>query len=534
MLILCGAASSRAQTVIPAKVTYIAGANIYLDAGRDAGIHPDDTLTVLRDEAPMGSLHVISSMSDRSVLTFVDDPFPVTLGTTLRLRLPEGAKPEQPQETTSEEDEIEQPVSPTELIAEADTVDTTPQKPSRTTRDRATRRRRRGGPRVSGRVMLSLNAVRSTTRWTNGTVNETQRTFATPSLNLHTRVRDLPGGVQFQTRLRADHRYTSGRSITPATSVRAYQAVLSKDIGATTVQAGRFYNRYEPFSGYWDGALVRYGRDHLGLGTAVGFMPERSNEGFSSEMPRYSAFAHLTLGERQRVEYDAEVSFNEIRPTGDLLTHRYAGVSQRLSTRWGSVRSDLQLDRDPLEGGWVASRFYVRGTVMPTRALHLRGRYEVRQSYSIWRTTRVISPRRDRASGGFSLRLLGGSLGGDLSVNLDDDATSRTWSGFVQHPDLGVWGLGLSANMSYWDADRGTSFFLNTGVSRRAGALRMRVSYQYSRTSVLTRDPLVTHAGTLRLVLPVGRRFFTSTQLRVQQGETLRSLSGNASVWWTF
>ena len=539
VVLVSGAALAPAQTpTVSARVTYIAGTNVYLDAGRHAGIHPDDTLAVMDRSDVRGMLRVISSMSDRSVVTFAGEPFPVTLGTTLTLRLPDdalstpAADGDPPADTSDDEDARAEPAPEADVESQVERAGH-PETPARS-RARS-RRHRADGPEVSGRVMLAVNAVRSTTEWTtNGTVNETQRTFATPSLNAHLRARKLPGGLAFQARVRADYRYTSGRSITPTTSVRAYQAVLSKEVGATTLQAGRFYNRFEPFSGYWDGALVRYGQDRAGVGTAVGFLPERGNEGFSSDLPRYSAFAHLTLGDRQRVRYSAEASFNEIRPTTDLLTHRYAGLSQHLSTRWGSVRSDLQLDHDPLNGGWVASRFYVRSTLIPHQRLHLRGRYEVRQSYSIWRTEHVISDRRDRVSGGFTLRALGGSLGGDLSVSMDDDATSRTWSGYLQHADVGLWGLGLSGHASYWDSDRGSSLYLNTGLTRRVGTVRTRLSYQYSRTTTLSVDPLVTHAGTLRLVLPLGNRFFTSTQLRVQRGATLSSLSGNASLWWSF
>lgn len=536
---MMGASVAQAQEArIPARVTYIAGQNLYLDVGRGEQVLPDDTLAVFMGGEVQGAFLVISSMSDRSVVTFAGPPFPVTLGMDLELQVssaeeavPPAIVEDAPSETVVPADEV-----PTRDVGTQNAV------PPRRT---ATATRRQRELDVSGRILLGLNTSYSVTEWTtdrqgdrgmtDGVTNRTSRTFATPSLGVNLNVRNLPGGLRFQTRLRTDYRYTSGRAITPTTSFRTYEAKLSRSFRNAVVEAGRFYNRYERFSGYWDGLLVRYAGDRAGIGTAVGFMPDRSNEGFSSTMPRYSAFADFAVGDRDGVRYSAEVSFNEVRPTNDLLTHRFAGLSQRVQVGAWSLRSDIQVDRDPLEGNWVASQFYVRSNVRLAQRLHLRGRYQVRRPYSIWRIARVIADRRDQASAGVTWQIARATLGGDLSLNRSEGTTtSRTWSGYIQHPDLGIGGLGGNAMVSYWDADRGTSLFINTGVTHRYQKLRTRVQYQFARTTTLSRAPLVTHAASVQVVVPLRRRLQSSTQVRVQQGASLRNVALNTSLWWSF
>ncbi len=528
LLASIGTTAYAQETPVTARVTYLAGPNVYLDAGRDRGILPGDTLAVYRDGALAGRLAIVSSIADRSVVTFAGAPFAVTRGEVLHLRVPGqpvGAPPPEPPQEAAPEPPAAPPERPAAYPSAAEAA--------------APTRQPRAGPHASGRVMLSLNTLRSSTQWGSAGAGRTARTFATPSMNLHLDVRGLPQGMTLRTRLRADYRYSSLRPIEPALAVHAYQFLLARDFTAFSIQAGRFSNPYAAYEGYWDGALLHVGSRRAGFGTAVGFLPDRSNEGFSPDMPRYAGFAHVELGERAGLRYAAEVSYNEIRPSNGLLDHRFAGLSHRL--RWGglSLRHDLQLDRDPETGQWIASRFNLRGAAAPHRRLLLTARYTVRQPYSIYRTQRVVSYRRDQAGAGASLQLDGLSLGADVAFNFVEDAVrgrvadGRTLGGYVQVPRTGVLDLGFSANASYWSADKGTSFFLNTGVSRDLGAVRARLQYQFYRTATLA-EPLLTHGVALHASAPLGRGFYGSAQARLQQGTTLRSFTLYTSLWYAF
>ena len=524
------AAEVQAQdALVPARVTYLAGQNLYLDAGRDAGVMPDDTLAVYRDGALIGRLVVVSSISDRSVVTFAGEAFPVTLGTTLQLRTPGTPAPAEPEpapEPIEEEPAVaeEEPVSPHE-------------EPRRT----PTRSSRAEKTRVAGRVMLSMNALQSTTQWPTNGGGSAQRTFLTPSLNLHLTVSDLPQDLRVRTRLRGDYRYSSGRPIDPAFSFRTYELVVEKQFTGFDLRAGRFSNRYATGDGYWDGVLIHIGDSKKGIGTALGFMPDRSNEGFSAEMPRYGGFAHIEVGDRSSVTYEAEVAYNEIRPTNDLLNHRFASLSHRLRWQGLSLRNDVQVDRDPLSSEWIASRITVRGAWVPVAGITLHGRYRVRQPYSIYRTQSILSFRRDQIGAGTSLHLGPAILGGDVAVNyIEDDLNGRerdgqAVSGYLQVPRTGMLDLGFSSNSSYWSDDDGSSFFLTTGLTRTFGDARLRFQYQFYRTATANLpDPLVTNSFALHATLPLGGGLYTSSQVRLQQSSTLSSASLYTSLWLAF
>lgn len=525
--LMAGEAVAQEGATVEARVTYLAGPNVYLDAGRDRGIEPGDTLVVVREGADVGRLVVVSSIADRSVVTFAAAPFALTRGATLLLRVPR-----LPPEAAPAPEPTPETVDP---APEAPPEATSPEPPPRRTAGV------REGPDVSGRLQVGLSALRSATTWQTGDAGTTARTFATPSANLHLTVVNLPADLHLRTRVRADYRYTAGRAIDPALSVRTYEMVVAKDFGNVEVQAGRFPNRYAPFDGYWDGALVHVGSARVGAGTAVGFMPDRSNEGFSAAMPRYGGFAHAELGDAERLEYEASVAFNEIRPTNHLLMHRFASVTQQLRHAGYSLRTDLQVDRDPEAGAWTVSRFVVRGVAVPGPRLSLHARYRLRRPYSIWRVTRIISYRRDQATAGAALRLDGLTLGADVALNFAEDLDGtmtddgRTLSGYVQVPRLGTTGLGLSATASRWQDDDGASLFLNTGLTRSLGRARTRLQYQFYRTDVQALPTaLMTHAVSAYASMPLGRGLSGSGQLRLQQGGTLRSASFFISLWYGF
>ena len=81
LLVCCGLEAYAQETRIEVQVTYIAGQDIYLDAGQDQGIQTGDTLAVYRDEVFRGQFVVQRSTATRSVVGFAAAPFPVTLGT---------------------------------------------------------------------------------------------------------------------------------------------------------------------------------------------------------------------------------------------------------------------------------------------------------------------------------------------------------------------------------------------------------------------------------------------------------------------
>src|SRR5690606_23891626 len=156
-------------------VTYIAGQNAYLDAGTDAGLAADDTLTALREERRLGRLRVVSATAARAVVGFVGAPFPLTLGDRLVL-VKEAAAPE-----------------PAPPVAEAPPP-AAPDRPSLLepppSGDRSSVALQ---PEVSGRLQIGVDGLSSSTRAVEGGP-AFARMYARPFAALRAAVDGLPGG----------------------------------------------------------------------------------------------------------------------------------------------------------------------------------------------------------------------------------------------------------------------------------------------------------------------------------------------------
>ena len=88
-LALVPATVARAQEPpqIEVQVRQVAGGNVYLDLGTAHGLQSGDTLQVARNiGGPIVGQIVVTAATDvRSVLTMLDEAFPVTRGATLVL-----------------------------------------------------------------------------------------------------------------------------------------------------------------------------------------------------------------------------------------------------------------------------------------------------------------------------------------------------------------------------------------------------------------------------------------------------------------
>ncbi len=242
-----------------AQVEQIAGSDIYLGAGTDVGVVIGSILVVLgadgEDEA--GRLRVIEATTKRSITTFVGTPFPVTRGSTLRLRIEASA-------------DGPPPPGPVAVGVAAAASDDAPATRS-TSSSRAST-----GPRVSGSLGLSFDARETMTSWDEFDIDEVERKFSTPTVALRFAVAELPGGLDFRTNLRGSYRSSTGDIVQPDDFVRVYSLELRKDFGSVQASLGRIYNPYEPMSGYFDGAYVHVGgREGFGGGVAAGIRPNR-------------------------------------------------------------------------------------------------------------------------------------------------------------------------------------------------------------------------------------------------------------------
>ncbi|MDH3292133.1 MAG: hypothetical protein OEO20_13735 [Gemmatimonadota bacterium] len=492
--------AAHAQQGLDVVVEFIAGSNLYINAGTESGISADDTLLVYTEAngVLLGEIVVVSATRERAVVAFAGSPFQATRGKGLYV-VPKHAFVAPPP----------QPVAPAE-------------------RQRL-RRSSEAGMQISGRLSLDVNALQT---WSTAPeIGSTERTFTTPTARLRATLTHLPGDLRLQVNMRASSRYSSGL-VQPDQSFRVYQASLARDWKGVQFQLGRFYNRYETYSGYWDGMLLHFGGDGIGIGSAVGFQPATSNQRFSDQLPKYTVF--VNAGHRGRsVRYATDLSFHEIRPRNGLRNHMYAGWSQRLQVGGFQLSQNIQVDRDETTRKWVVTQLLARSAIPLGRWVSLQVRYALRQPYSMTLLDNLITTRRDQGSVGLRVWLGNGSLGADATVNqVRDESRSYTYAGSFSFPNTAILGLGFSSSISYWVLEDRKAVYLSGALSRTFGRVHLQASYYRYQTDGIT--TVLAHTGDLSLTFPLTKRLYSSLQGRIQRGENLESNFLFGGFWLNF
>jgi hypothetical protein len=482
------AGRAAAQQPLRVLVESIDGSTLVVTAGAEDGFSERDVLEVQRGPraAPIGRLTVVSTSARHARVTFAERPFPITLGDTLRVRL------------------VEPRGVPRAAVAQdAQAVP---------------------GPLINGVLSFEVNGLRTTTIGVGADPVRVDRDFATPVLRLSATVSRLPGGIELATRLRASQRFSSNDIVQPERAIRVYQAVARKAFTAVPleIQVGRFYNPYESFSGYWDGALLRVGPRAVGVGVAVGYEPDLANQGISTNRPKYSAFA--TVQHRGgAVRYGADVSVHLVRPTDLLPDRTYAGLSQRLSVGKVHLTQSVQLDRDDAADTWKLSRLDLRASSGLGRNLNAYAGYSRRQPSFFGTALAPFSLRRDRANVGLTLFAGSGSFGADVTVSeVEGGERYYAYSPSLTFPRTALLGIGLSAFGTYWTAGDRKGYMAAPSLARSFGRVRTRAGYQYYRSED-TRSVIVSHAVDAMIAFPLSRAVEGSLRALLGRGENLRS-----------
>jgi len=511
-LLVCQSIPSLAQDKVQeVRVTYVAGANVYIAAGRSQGIFPGDTLTVFSRARKLERIEVLSSMSDRSVLRYIDESFGLEVGSILQI-VREKVDAEN---LAYEVSPVVPVVAPEEQLAEEafDAGQTEFIRPG-------------SDLDVSGRLLIGANSLRSRTKSVLAPNESSARTYLTPYAMLSLDAEGLPHGLGLRVRMRSEYRSVSGgRASNPELSVRTYDLYLTREFEAATVRVGRFSNQYVPTGGYWDGILIDTGDGDFGYGGSFGFVPVRSNEQVSLDMPKAALFAKFTR-RSEEVTNRLETYYLEIHPTNDLLTRRLFGLRHRMNWSHFGTYSRFELDRDPQSGRWVITRLSGRLSSTLTNSMEIHGRYDLRQPYSIYRSFDVISYRRDQINAGLGYRGRSLYLSADFVWNYAYDAgdrrqlDGRSITGSASLPRLR--GVGITTSGSYWWSDLGSSMYGMVSLSRSFGKVSGRVYYQMSGSSRFETN-LTTHSVATQVAFPLGPRLRSTSRIRFQKGDYVSS-----------
>lgn len=525
-----GLAASPAAAQEPPRLTVrvrqVAGASVYLDVGTLHGLATGDTLAVLRDTlaGPVGRVVVTAATEGRSVLAVVGDVFAVARGDALTLLLLRGPPPREAELGVPE-------VEPSPAAAEPPS---TPER--RPPADVAPVPALRPRPARHGRVALDFTGTRSVTRVGGADPVDVDRTFATPALRIDVTAPEAVGGFTVHTSARLAYRYSGDGLLQPATSARVYAASLERRFTAVPLEMvmGRFHSPAEMYSGFWDGLMLRVGRGGVGVGAIVGFEPDQWNEGFSTALPKATAFAEGSArgaGWRWR----GDVSAHTVRPSDSLPAHTFVGLTQRLTAGSLSLSHDLQVDRHPSEGGWRVSRLRARAGLAVTDGIEVRAGVARRETYLLFRGGDPFAPRRDRLDAGLAVRGSAGFASVDVDVSRDADGReSRGASAYFSTFGLpGLDAVGLTGSVSRWSGDYGRTLTAAPGLSLDLPGATLRAGYRFGRTDYLDRA-VTTHGVDASLDAPVGPGVRFSARGRVQFGDLLRSQTLDLTLYRIF
>lgn len=493
---------------LPATVTQIAGADAYLDIGRDDGVAAGDTLDVWRAGARLGPVLVVSAARASARVTPAAEPFALTRGEVVEIELP------------TREAAVDAPPEADPAVPERASILDAPA-------PRATRLR--SPVRVTGRVQLGADALASTTTF--GAV-ETTRQFATPFAALRADVTGLPGGWRARVNGRGQVRTLDGAVADDGVETRLYALDLEGDVAGARVRLGRFVPRHERFTGPWDGADLGVGGDDLGAGVVAGWRAARTAGLPTGDRPGALAYAHASR-RGGPIRLYATASGGAVVSDGTLP---FAGTSVSATHTAGDLRlrasGELLADARPGEA-WDLARLGARLSVSPTRALTFRGYARQYRPSVADGTALAVAFLPSRAVGaGASARVGPATLRADLALR---SAADRDWSqsvtGGVRLARLGALPLGLDAAATVWDRDGRRAVYASGGLTASIRSARATLGYRLTR-SPAGDQTLTTHGLDASLHAPLARRLALSLRAGLADGDGLGHARVYSALWY--
>jgi hypothetical protein len=298
---------------------------------------------------------------------------------------------------------------------------------------------------------------------------------------LHASISGLPGDARFSVHVRYFYLSDNGANASASSTLRVDQAVIEKTFARIPLQlqAGRFPDLYDPYGGYWDGVLARFGRPGLGGGFAIGFEPARANEALSVAEPRGSVFLDYRH-DGPAFGYALETSFGASRPSLAPLERSFAW-SQRI--RWRGLfltQRTRWLHADPASP-WSLEQIDATAHLAITPTFAIRARYDDR-AFDPLAAANSFVPRRRQIGAGLVYSGNVASFATDATlVRWTGDAPAQSVSSSLFIHRTPLLGIGLSASGSLWSDPDGTTVFVAPGLHRDFGPAATNLLYRHYR-----------------------------------------------------
>jgi len=440
-----------------ARVTYLSGPSVYLDAGTKAGLVAGSRLEVVRDHAVVAELVVAYVSSTRSSCTIASATSTVRIGDSARF-------------------------TPTGIVARG-TGETTS---SDSAPARLAQRQRSTSRPVRGRIGVRYLTMRQEGGGAASTLTQ-------PAFDIRLDGRNVGGtpfGVSVDVRAyRQQHARASGSSLTSST--RAYQTALlwSPVNSGTRVQVGRQFSSALSPVGLFDGVAIDVDRRHVSAGALSGSQPDPRSFGYSGEVREHGAYVQWHNAPSAAASWAATAG-GIGSYTGGEIDREFAYLQGTFNNRHVSLYAAQEVDvnrgwkAEAEGGGTTPTSTFAMLRVSPTDAFTLFGGYDSRRSVRLHRD--FLSPEvafddsfRQGMWGGASLHVLG-----HLRANADirssrggSAGTSSSYTGSVLVSRLTPLQLGAQLRVTRYTGDLASGGLRAASLDMRPfGTLRLEVS----------------------------------------------------------
>lgn len=351
LVLLSGAAL--ADETVEARVTYVTGSSVYVDAGTDQGLRVGSRLELFREGTAVAVLEVREATRRRAVCAVVEGSVVVEVDDRVRFTPQAAPAPE---------------------AAEAEPA----------------RRPRRGGLRaagIRGRIGARYLAVRNR--------NEGGADFSQPALDLRLDGTNIAGsawGLNVDVRARRTYRDLSDGGSDDDRRTRVYRLATSwsEPGGGWGVVAGRQFSPALSGVSIFDGISLEYGNERWTAGLLSGSQPDAEDFGYSSEIREHGLYFRLRggpttekrwvfttglIGSYQDSEVNREFLYLQGRYTGPRFS-AFATQEVDFNPAW---KTELGDDSVEATSSYVSLRYRF------AKAFTLRGGFDNRRNVRLWR-----------------------------------------------------------------------------------------------------------------------------------------------------
>ena len=497
--------AAAADTAVTTTVTYVSGADIYVDAGRLDGLAEGSELFVVRAGAVVATLRVKYLASHRAACELVRGASDVAAGDVVRFR-------PRPAET---------PAAARAVAAAAETAAApSPRIP------------RMGNSGLHGRIGTRyLHAGTSTE--SGGQAGGTT-SFTQPSLDVRLSGRALGGtrlGLVLDLRARRTSTTSAGRDEADG-HTRAYQAAVLWNAPGARFRAalGRQYLGAVGSVGLLDGLLVEVNGSRLGGGAFAGFEPDLGTLRFSGEVKDVGAYG--LLHSRPGAATAASLTLGAVGSYQNGEARREWGILQgSVTNRYLSLFLLQELDYyrpwkregpNAEASAFSATSRFASASVRPARWLSLNGNYDRRRSVPVLRDFTDPAAAFDdayREGYGTGVRLTGQRLYGGVDWRKSTGGSSGgadSWTATFGVNRIGRLSVGASGRATWYSSD-------NDSTGSNPGAVRTTGQLYSGRVSL---DP----AAAVHVELNAGLRREDNPNALVPQESAWYGVDGDVSL----